>query len=92
VILVGCYEVYEFQPKNSLLCEIHTILEGIIGQCLAALHSHISTLEPDQADSTLHGEYYIPCLRFSADISREMRNKPQHSEQVDCHILAPKGD
>jgi hypothetical protein len=64
----------------------------IIGQCLAALNSHISTLEPDQADSTLHGEYYIPCLRFSADISREMRNKPQHSEQVDCHILAPKGD
>jgi hypothetical protein len=75
-------------------CCVRSILswKGTVGQCLAALHSHISTLEPDQADSTLHGEYYIPCLRFSADISREMRNKPQHSEQVDCHILAPKGD
>jgi len=27
--------------------------KGTDGQCLAALHTHISALEPDQADSTL---------------------------------------
>jgi len=47
------------------MCEsqiTHPFVESILswigtdGQCLAALHFHISTLKPDQADSTLLGE------------------------------------
>ena len=31
--------------------------KGTDGQCLAALHTHFSALEPDQADSTLPGDF-----------------------------------
>ena len=37
---------------QNLFCGFHTVLEGTDGQCLAALHTHISALEPVQHNSS----------------------------------------
>jgi len=56
----GCLGGYMKSMCESQIT--HPFVESILswigtdGQCLAALHFHISTLKPDQADSTLLGE------------------------------------
>ena len=55
---------------------------GTDGQCLAALHFHISTLEPDQADSTLSVRMLLYTLELSE--SSSLREKRQQSQNSEC--------
>ena len=56
----GYYEEYERKPNRSSLCGFHTVLErDKNGQCLAAPHTHISTLKPDQLTHFSFRECYI---------------------------------
>jgi hypothetical protein len=55
---------------------------GTDGQCLAALHTHISALEPDQLTQPRICECYIHIL---GDM-RENRQHSQNSDVIDDHI------
>jgi hypothetical protein len=70
------------ESQIAHLC-VESILswKGTDGQCLAALHFHISALKPDQADSTLSGEKRSRRGASGADlISEKSAINPKTSE------------
>ena len=63
---------------------------GTDGQCLAAPHTHISTLEPDQLTHPVLHECYMWNGRWSS-FQWETRTHPQNLRDYDCKVTNKGG-